>query len=210
MAMGVSQRMRGMGRLAGRLVAATLLTLGLSACAIPPAISLASLAADGFLLATTGKSKADHGLSLATGKDCATFRAIEGEDVCQELVVAQAEPLPAEVDRELVRLRAAPRSDSHARAAMAAAFRPAAAMPVLHGAAPPHPVAAADIRLAQSDARRLATLKSGKRQVAVKRARSVRATRLASHGSKQPVPVRAKVSRLAVLPPDIRLALAER
>jgi hypothetical protein len=129
----------GMGRLVGRLAAMLFLTFGLSACAIPPAISLISLAADGVLLAATGKSKTDHGMSMATGQDCATFRALEGEDVCQDIVIAQTEPMPAAINRELVALRVGtPRDVGFGRAelAMTTAFHAARSAPVVLAAAP--------------------------------------------------------------------------
>lgn len=149
-----------LGRLIGRLAAALFLTVGLSACAIPPAISIASMAADGVLLVATGKSKADHGLSLATGKDCSTLRALDGENVCQDIVIAQAEPLPADVGRELDAFRAASRDLDQARAAsrdldqtraaspgsgrqaLAAAFRAPSVPPVMLVAVAPAPAAA--------------------------------------------------------------------
>ncbi|WP_173980520.1 hypothetical protein [Magnetospirillum sp. UT-4] len=136
---------------AARLAAALLLTMGLSACAIPPAISLVSLAADGVLLAATGKSKTDHGLSLATGKDCNTFRAIEGEDICQDEVVAQIEPLPTVVARDLDGLRSAAPAAAGTETAMAAAFRAepgGRAEPPLLLASAPRPMNAADLHLA--------------------------------------------------------------
>jgi len=129
-----------------RLAAALVLMSGLSACAIPPAISIASFAADGVLLVTTGKGKADHGLSLATGKDCLTFRVFDDQNVCQDEVVAQAEPMPPDVSRELDRLRSpAVASGPGPAQALAAAFRPSApsALPV---AGMPRPLAAADLR----------------------------------------------------------------
>lgn len=150
-----------MRRLVGRLTAALLLTVGLSACAIPPAVSIASMAADGVLLVATGKSKTDHGLSLATGKDCATFRVLEGQDVCQEQVVAQMEPLPAELVRELDALRAAPRQPdqvSHGAVALAAAFHAPAAAPVAAVTAMPQPAAPIAVASASPVRTRLAAL----------------------------------------------------
>ncbi|WP_173975742.1 hypothetical protein [Magnetospirillum sp. LM-5] len=135
-----------------RLAVVLTLMMGLSACAIPPAISIASLAADGVLLAATGKSKTDHGLSLATGKDCATFRIFDDQNVCQDDVVAQIEPMPAEVERELDRLR----SPSVAvapppRVALATAFAGTSGVTAAQLTMPPH-LSSADVRVAQSRA----------------------------------------------------------
>lgn len=66
----------------------TVLSGVLSGCALPPAITLASLAADVVSYASTGKSLTDHGISLVLQKDCALLRGFEGE-IC-------IEPDPAE------------------------------------------------------------------------------------------------------------------
>lgn len=55
----------------------------LGACAVPPAVTVASLAADGVSYAATGKSMTDHGLSAATGEDCALLRFIKHQSVCR-------------------------------------------------------------------------------------------------------------------------------
>lgn len=47
-----------------------------SACALPPALLIASYAADGASYVATGKSVSDHGISAATGHDCALLRPI--------------------------------------------------------------------------------------------------------------------------------------
>lgn len=120
-------------RIAIRLMAALALMISLNACAIPPMVSVAKLAADGVLLAATGKSSTDHGLSLATGEDCATLRVFDREDVCRDVVVAPVEPLPLEVVRDRAGLSAPP-TDIGIRTAMADramgnAFRPRVAAP---------------------------------------------------------------------------------
>lgn len=127
---------RRLGRLTGRPLSRALAAVGmmvaLNACAIPPVVSVAKLAADGVLFASTGKTSTDHGLSMATGKDCSTFRALGDEDVCQEEVVARVEPVPAEVARDRAAVEAlvltAP-ADPRTRhdladQALAQAFRP--------------------------------------------------------------------------------------
>ena len=50
---------------------------------MPPAITLASLAADVVSYASTGKSVSDHGISLVLQKDCALLRGFKGE-ICLE------------------------------------------------------------------------------------------------------------------------------
>ncbi len=54
----------------------------LSGCAVPPAVTVASLAADGVSYVATGKSVTDHGLSAATGEDCALLRVVRHQSVC--------------------------------------------------------------------------------------------------------------------------------
>ena len=68
------------------------LTVVLSGCALPPAITIASLVADVASYAATGKSVTDHGISLVLRKDCALLRGLEGE-IC-------VEPDPARTARE--------------------------------------------------------------------------------------------------------------
>ncbi len=57
------------------------LAVSLSGCAIPPIISVASLALDFASYGSTGKTVADHGLSAVLQKDCALLRGLEGQ-VC--------------------------------------------------------------------------------------------------------------------------------
>ena len=52
------------------------LPLAVSGCALPAGVVIASYAADGVSYVATGKSVTDHGLSIATGHDCALFRPI--------------------------------------------------------------------------------------------------------------------------------------
>lgn len=55
--------------------------VALSGCAIPPIISVASLAFDFASYGATGKTVADHGLSAVLRKDCSLLRGLDGE-VC--------------------------------------------------------------------------------------------------------------------------------
>ena len=68
------------------------LTTVLSGCALPPAITIASLVADVASYGATGKTVTDHGISLVVGQDCALLRGLEGE-IC-------VEPDPARTARE--------------------------------------------------------------------------------------------------------------
>ena len=63
-------------------VPALLLPLFLAGCALPPVISVASLALSGASYATTGKSTSDHALSAIVGEDCALHRAVGDDDIC--------------------------------------------------------------------------------------------------------------------------------
>jgi hypothetical protein len=64
------------------LILSLLLLMALSGCFIPPAVTLASLAADGVSLAASGKSLKDHALSEVTGEDCAMWRVVKNDDIC--------------------------------------------------------------------------------------------------------------------------------
>jgi cell division protein FtsN len=56
----------------------------LSGCALPPALAIASYAADGVLLIASGKTSTDHLLSMAEKRDCAVWRVVKNESICQE------------------------------------------------------------------------------------------------------------------------------
>lgn len=59
------------------------LTVMLSGCALPPAFTIASLVVDVISYASTGKTVADHGISMVLEKDCALLRGFNGE-ICLE------------------------------------------------------------------------------------------------------------------------------
>ena len=72
--------------------------LSLSGCALPVAVSIASLALDAGSYLASGKTVSDHGLSLVMNKDCALLRVVEGP-ICQEesqyeVELAALTPLP--------------------------------------------------------------------------------------------------------------------
>jgi hypothetical protein len=52
-------------------------------CALPPAVMVASLAADGVSYAATGKSTTDHAISAIAEEDCALLRVVKEESVCK-------------------------------------------------------------------------------------------------------------------------------
>lgn len=59
-----------------------LLPVFLAGCALPPAVTVASLVADGVSLVATGKSTTDHAISAFVQEDCALLRAVEGKEIC--------------------------------------------------------------------------------------------------------------------------------
>lgn len=136
------------------------LTLGLSlmtgACGIPIAVSAASYAADGGLVAASDKTSTDHVLSVVTKEDCAMWRIFRGRRICTERAdgedpydVNYTEP-QREVSEDGVQYTAPLRA---AAGAPAVSWDPAtytpppaepgapAAPPAASSAAPPSPVA---------------------------------------------------------------------
>ena len=67
-------RDRKQGALLMRWLLFAAAAVSLSGCAIPPIISVASLALDFASYGSTGKTVADHGLSAVLQKDCALLR----------------------------------------------------------------------------------------------------------------------------------------
>jgi hypothetical protein len=57
-------------------------TFLLAGCALPPALTLASFAADGISYVATGKSTTDHAISVVAQEDCAVIRALKEEAIC--------------------------------------------------------------------------------------------------------------------------------
>lgn len=76
------------------------MAVSLSGCALPPAISIASLVLDIGSFAISGKTVTDHGISLVAQEDCAMIKVLEGQ-LCEaypeydDVSVATLEPLPA-------------------------------------------------------------------------------------------------------------------
>ena len=70
----------------------------LSGCALPAAVSMASLAIEAGSYAISGKTVVDHGLSAVMARDCALTRVLEGR-ICEEerhydVALAALMPLP--------------------------------------------------------------------------------------------------------------------
>ncbi|NKB47890.1 MAG: hypothetical protein GKS02_00850 [Alphaproteobacteria bacterium] len=63
-------------------VPALLLAPLLTGCAVPPAVTVVSLVADGVSYAATGKSTTDHAISAVAGQDCALLRAAQSKNIC--------------------------------------------------------------------------------------------------------------------------------
>jgi hypothetical protein len=56
----------------------------LGGCGLPPAVTLASWAADGLSYIVSGKSVTDHAISEVAAQDCALFRVVQGHEVCED------------------------------------------------------------------------------------------------------------------------------
>ena len=69
-------------------------------CGLPPAVMIASYAADGVSYVATGKSVTDHGISEVTGRDCALLRVIRGRAVCKDEPAELANPAPVEAGQQ--------------------------------------------------------------------------------------------------------------
>ena len=67
------------------------MALGVSGCALPPMVTMASVAADVFSYGETGKSVTDHGISLVMKQDCALLRVFQGA-VCSDYPPAESRP----------------------------------------------------------------------------------------------------------------------
>jgi len=77
---------------------ALLLSLTAAGCVVPPAVTVGSFAADGVSYVTTGKSVTDHGLSAATGHDCALLRPVlDDKPVCDTSDTAQGKLVPVDL-----------------------------------------------------------------------------------------------------------------
>ncbi len=87
------------GGWAGRSALLVLCSVLLGACSMPLPLKFVSWALDGIAFLTTEKSVTDHGISLVAQQDCALWRGITGEQICQSedgtaIAVAAAERQP--------------------------------------------------------------------------------------------------------------------
>ena len=71
-----------------------ILGLGLTGCAAPATLTIASYTADGSAAIATGRTLTDHGISGVSGQDCILFRAMRGDPICREWAPASAEVIP--------------------------------------------------------------------------------------------------------------------
>ncbi len=53
-------------------------------CAVPIALTVVSYGADGVSLAGTGKTATDHMISMVSTKDCALWRILRGQKICND------------------------------------------------------------------------------------------------------------------------------
>lgn len=74
-----------------RIIALLVLAFALGGCLLPPALSIASFAADGVSLAATGKSINDHALSEVLDQDCALWRIVKDEEICVDYVLEEGD-----------------------------------------------------------------------------------------------------------------------
>lgn len=68
----------------------------LSGCALPIPITIASLLADGYVLATANKTVLGHGLSSVMGKDCGLMNALSDKDFCHDWDAGTAVAAPSD------------------------------------------------------------------------------------------------------------------
>lgn len=84
-----------------RWLCLAILAIPLAGCALPPAVTIASLALDAGSYVVSGKTMTDHGLSMVAQKDCRLIGVLQGQ-VCKErpqfdtTVVATLQPLPGD------------------------------------------------------------------------------------------------------------------
>ena len=67
-----------------RLLAPAFAGLLLAGCALPPAVQITSFLVDVVTFAASGKTTTDHAISMARDEDCALYRIVKGEPVCQD------------------------------------------------------------------------------------------------------------------------------
>ena len=126
------------GGLAKRGAAVVLCSVLLGACAMPVPVKVASWALDGIAYLTTEKSVTDHGISLMAQQDCALWRGLMGEQICQSedgIAVAAAEGPASGFGAETGAAMGGSGSDDRMLAALAPAAGPAGPDVAAFGAA---------------------------------------------------------------------------
>ena len=84
-----------------RRIAILLAPFLLAGCALPPAVTWASLAADGVSYIATDKGTTDHAISAVAHEDCALLRALKEEAICKpddEVLVSKVGVEPSDED----------------------------------------------------------------------------------------------------------------
>lgn len=119
--------------------------LPLAGCAVPTALTVASLVADGVAVVTSGKTMSDHAISNLSGEDCRMSRVLKGEWIChaETKVVTVAELPPAPPEPPLTVLSPYPRPSDPIAAEIKAAPVLAAAATAAAPAKPAPPAVAA-------------------------------------------------------------------
>jgi hypothetical protein len=84
--MGTKAMHDGVSRAAMLVAAALVAMLSLNGCAAPAALTVASFAADGASLATSGKTMTDHAMSAVSGQDCSTANFFDNGVMCRAKV----------------------------------------------------------------------------------------------------------------------------
>jgi len=133
-----------MRRLLGLIAVCATVALPLVGCAVPPALTVASLIADGVAVVTTGKTMSDHAISNLSGEDCRMSRILKGEWIChaESKVVMEAAlpPAPPEPPLTVVSPYPRPADPIVADAPPEPSHMMAAAPPAVAAAPPAQPV----------------------------------------------------------------------
>ncbi len=85
-------------------------------CALPPAVTVASLAVDGVSYMASGRTVSDHAISYAAQEDCALYRIVQGESICRKEGTTEQGVVLAGVSAPLNVAEALPEAGSEAAA----------------------------------------------------------------------------------------------
>ena len=95
-------------------------------CALPPAVTVASLAVDGVSYMASGRTVSDHAISYAAQEDCALYRIVQGESICRKEGTTEQGVALAGVSAPLNVAEALPEAGSEAAARLGPAAGAAA------------------------------------------------------------------------------------